>query len=166
MFCFSIINRPFCSVLFNIGAQGDDVERELLALTASLPSHWDRVASSLRELSPVLAFHEQYEAFVRGVDGAGGAADSRDVNANARFPLLAHLLARGNSTVFELLRGRAPSRIESLVTPAATTSAAIPAAAAPPQCEQSTANSAADEVLNSALAFSVMYSYCAMYCKY
>ena len=116
----------------------------------------------MRELAPVLAFYEQYEAFVRDGGGAADATPSGSslscVKTTSRFALLTHLLARGNTTVFELLRGHVPSRIESLV-PQPTTPAAVPPTAAPPKGEQSTANSAADEVRFRLCATLILYTY-------
>jgi len=83
-----------------LGIEGTSVKRELLQQVVELPSLYADIASDCQRLDSVLDFYRAFLLFLK-VDPA----------ENDFLPILRHVLAKGNTTVFEYKTGTRPTRI-------------------------------------------------------
>ncbi|XP_062993814.1 CDK5 regulatory subunit-associated protein 3 [Elgaria multicarinata webbii] len=82
------------------GITGDDVRRELLALVKDLPCQLDEIGAGARGLLEAI---DLYQACVQFVC---------DSSTEQVVPLLRHMQARGNTTIYEWRRGVKPTSVE------------------------------------------------------
>jgi len=81
-----------------LGIEGSNVKRELLQQLSDLPRLYEEIASDCRDLDQVLEFYRAFLSFLK-------------VHQDDEFlPILRHILAKGNTTVFEFKTGTAPTR--------------------------------------------------------
>nr|XP_028559013.1 CDK5 regulatory subunit-associated protein 3 isoform X1 [Podarcis muralis] len=90
----------FYSSCKQYGITGDDVRQELLALVKDLPSQLDEIGAGAKGLLEAINLYQACVQFVC------------DSSAEQVVPLLRHMQALGNTTVYEWRRGVKPTAVE------------------------------------------------------
>ncbi|XP_054851483.1 CDK5 regulatory subunit-associated protein 3 isoform X2 [Eublepharis macularius] len=94
------MRERFYSSCKQYGITGDDVRLELLALVKDLPSQLDEIGAGAQGLSEAI---DLYQACVQFVC---------ESSTEQVVPLLRHVQARGNTTIYEWRRGVKPASVE------------------------------------------------------
>uniref|UniRef100_A0ACB8EUY2 CDK5 regulatory subunit-associated protein 3 n=1 Tax=Sphaerodactylus townsendi TaxID=933632 RepID=A0ACB8EUY2_9SAUR len=94
------MRERFYSSCKQYGITGDDVRRELLALVQDLPSQLDEIGAGAKGLLEAI---DLYQACVQFVC---------ESSTEQVVPLLRHMQARGNTTIYEWRRGVKPASVE------------------------------------------------------
>ncbi|XP_063156867.1 CDK5 regulatory subunit-associated protein 3 isoform X2 [Candoia aspera] len=94
------MRERFCSSCKQYGIAGDDIRRELLALVKDLPSQLDEIGAGAKGLLEAIDLYQACVQFV--CDGS----------TEQVVPLLRHVQAQSNTTVYEWRRGVKPVLVE------------------------------------------------------
>ncbi|XP_053118227.1 CDK5 regulatory subunit-associated protein 3 isoform X2 [Hemicordylus capensis] len=94
------MRERFYSSCKQYGITGDDVRRELLALVKDLPSQLDEIGAGAKGLLEAINLYQACVQFVC------------DSSTEQVVPLLRHMQAWGNTTVYEWRRGVKPTLVE------------------------------------------------------
>uniref|UniRef100_U3ETW8 CDK5 regulatory subunit-associated protein 3 n=1 Tax=Micrurus fulvius TaxID=8637 RepID=U3ETW8_MICFL len=94
------MRERFCSSCKQYGISGDDIHQELLALVKDLPSQLKEIGSGAKGLLEAINLYQACVQFV--CDGS----------TEQVVPLLRHVQAQGNTTIYEWRRGVKPISVE------------------------------------------------------
>uniref|UniRef100_A0A6B2F0Z4 CDK5 regulatory subunit-associated protein 3 n=1 Tax=Bothriechis nigroviridis TaxID=88079 RepID=A0A6B2F0Z4_BOTNI len=94
------MRERFCSSCKQYGISGNDIRQELLALVKDLPSQLEEIGAGAKGLLEAINLYQACVQFV--CDGS----------TEQVVPLLRHVQAQGNTTVYEWRRGVKPTLVE------------------------------------------------------